>query len=203
MIDYTQHNLWPTPVYQSRIELQDKWLEFSKTCEYERMETDNGDISKDRYILDSMDLKNDIQDHVNNFVRDWLRVDKKAEFYFTNSWMVRHNKKDWSGMHFHANSLISGVYYIDIPEDSGDIKFHNHFHKSVIPDVIKLDYTDKNFVNSEVVAFKVKPGDILIFPSGLQHSVTENITNNRRYSLAFNCFVRGDLGKLEYSLKLR
>ena len=118
MIDYTQHNLWPTPVYQSRIELQDKWLEFSKTCEYERMETDNGDISKDRYILNSMDLKNDIQDHVNNYVRDWLRIDKKAEFYFTNSWMVRHNKKDWSGMHFHTNSLVSGVYYIDIPEDS-------------------------------------------------------------------------------------
>ena len=202
-IAYSKHEAWPTPIYQSTIEVKDKWLDFCNTTEFERMETDNGDISKDRNILEQTDLKNDIEDHLNNYVRDWLKVDKRTKFYFTTSWLVKHNKGDWSGMHYHANSLVSGVYYLKTPKDSGDIKFHQHFNKSTFPEMLRFEYTEDNMINSEVVAVKVKAGDILLFPSHLNHSVTKNMNNDCRYSLAFNAFIKGDLGKMEYSLSIK
>ena len=44
---------------------------------------------------------------------------------------------------------------------------------------------------------------IRIFPSHLEHSVEKNWSTERRYSLAFNFYVRGDFGKEEYELQLK
>lgn len=199
-IDYKKFNLYPTPVYKSRIEVQKKWLDLCDNIDYERMKTGNGDISKNRNILNEMDLKNDIETHLNVYLRDWLKIHSNINFYLTSSWLVRHKKGDWSGMHHHTNSLVSGVYYLKTRKDSGDIKFHKHFNKNLFNESLKFEYTEDNLVNTEVVYFRVKPGDILIFPSHLNHSVTENLNNDYRYSLAFNTFCKGTLGKLEYSL---
>ena len=69
--------------------------------------------------------------------------------------------------------------------------------------MLRFEYTEDNMINSEVVAVKVKAGDILLFPSHLNHSVTKNMNNDCRYSLAFNAFIKGDLGKMEYSLSIK
>jgi len=203
MIEYTKHQLWPTPVFQSKIKVKDEWLKMCDTTPYERMKTDNGDISIDRNILNSTSLKKDIEEHIDLYVRDWLKISDNIKFYFTSSWLVKHKPKDWSGMHYHANSLISGVYYLKVPENSGDIKFYKDGGKNAILETFRLDYSAYNFINTGVVAFNVKAGDLLLFPSNLSHSVTDNITNDTRYSLAFNCFIKGKLGKHEYALDLK
>ena len=46
------------------------------------------------------------------------------------------------------------------------------------------------------------PYAALLFPSTLSHSVDENFSNDTRYSLAFNAFVKGQFGKDEYKLTL-
>ena len=43
----------------------------------------------------------------------------------------------------------------------------------------------------------VKSGDILFFPSYLNHSVETKQDNNLRISLAFNTFVKGSIGSRE------
>ena len=107
MTEYTKHQLWPTPVFQSKIKVKDEWLKMCDTTPYERMKTDNGDISIDRNILNSTSLKKDIEEHIDLYVRDWLKIGENVKFYFTSSWLVKHKPKDWSGMHYHANSLLS------------------------------------------------------------------------------------------------
>ena len=57
-------------------------------------------------------------------------------------------------------------------------------------------------MNAESVSFEVNKGDVLLFPSTLSHSVDENFSNDTRYSLAFNAFVKGQFGKDEYKLTL-
>ena len=53
-INYKKFELFPTPVYKSKIEVQDEWLKLCETTEYERMKTGNGDISKNRKILNCL-----------------------------------------------------------------------------------------------------------------------------------------------------
>jgi ectoine hydroxylase-related dioxygenase (phytanoyl-CoA dioxygenase family) len=41
-----------------------------------------------------------------------------------------------------------------------------------------------------------KTHDILLFPSDLTHQAESNLSDKPRYSIAFNCFVKGKLGDL-------
>jgi len=202
IMDYKKFELFPVPVYQSKIEVSDEYINWCKNVEYERMKTGNGWISKNRKILDTTEIKSDIIDHINIYVRDWLRVHWNIEFYLTSSWLVKHEQGDWAQMHHHANSLVSGVYYLQTPEKSGNIKFHKFFNKNLFDESLRFDYIDDNFVNAESVSFEVNKGDVLLFPSTLSHSVDENFSNDTRYSLAFNAFVKGEFGKDEYKLTL-
>ncbi|MCF7983372.1 MAG: 2OG-Fe(II) oxygenase family protein [Thiohalocapsa sp.] len=67
--------------------------------------------------------------------------------------------------HDEDDELVSGVYYVDSPPNSGDIIFHDApFEIRVAP----------------------APGLMLLFPPSLEHSVTENNSGARRLSIAFN-----------------
>ena len=67
-----------------------------------------------------------------------------------------------------SEKLLSGVYYLKTPLDSGDICFlnqsvpHEHFHLTP------------------------KEKDLVIFPSYLLHYVTPNLSQEDRISIAFN-----------------
>jgi ectoine hydroxylase-related dioxygenase (phytanoyl-CoA dioxygenase family) len=58
-------------------------------------------------------------------------------------------------------------------------------------------------VTSDSYALKLNEGTIVLFPSHLNHSVEENLSNQNRYSIAFNFFVKGKFGKEEYQLELK
>ena len=125
MPEFKTHNLWPVPVYESDIPVKQEWKDAVINLEYERTHVDNSDISKDRYILNKLpDLKSDIEHHCELFVRKYLTVNNKAQFYLQNSWCNIHGPNESSQIHYHGNSLLSGVYYPILPKDSGDIGFH-------------------------------------------------------------------------------
>ena len=65
------HNLWPIPIYESVEPVQSNWLNYIiQETSYERMKIDNGDVSIDRYLCESLpDLKNAILKHCHAFTR--------------------------------------------------------------------------------------------------------------------------------------
>jgi uncharacterized protein (TIGR02466 family) len=77
----------------------------------------------------------------------------------------------YNSMHHHGfdSSLISGVLYLQTPENCGDIGFYNK-------------YDDQRGVNVEPL-----PGKLLLFPQCLQHYVYPNLSDKDRISIAFNC----------------
>jgi len=90
------------------------------------MSSNNGDYTKDKYVLNDpkvSNLKNKILENVYKFTSDELKVSNEVEFYLTNSWVVRHRKMDWAQQHVHTNSILSGIYYIDVGEKSGKLNF--------------------------------------------------------------------------------
>ena len=205
MPQFKIHNLWPIPVYEGEIPVKEKWKVLTKGLKYERTHIDNSDISIDRYVLNSIpDLKEDIKNHCERYMRKFLKVSNNAQFYLLNSWSNIHAPGEKSQIHYHGNSLLSGVYYPILPKNSGCISFHksglytNTFHQSIL-----IDYDEKTEVNCGQYSMNLKEGTIIIFPSHLEHSVERNESNENRYSIAFNFYVKGKFGKEEYTLEIK
>ena len=205
MPEFKTYNLWPMPVYEAEIPVKQEWKDAIVNSEYERTHINNSDISKDRYILNNIpDLKNDIESHCELFVRKYLTVKDNAKFYLQNSWCNIHGSEEESQIHYHGNSLLSGVYYPIFPKNSGNIAFHKgSIYNNIFNTSIRFEYEEHNNVTAEQYVLGLREGTIVIFPSHLEHSVEKNNSNENRYSLAFNFYVRGKFGKEEYSLEIK
>lgn len=156
--------------------------------------------SVDKNVLDRPDFKhvrNIVLREIDSYARGTLAVNNRIEFYVTNSWVNRYARGHSAGPHMHHNSLISGVLYLRATEKSGDIVFHREVLSLVpFPPALDLDMDNFNVYNCKSWGHKPKTNDICLFPSVLMHSVDPNESDEERWCLAFNVFVRGDFGAL-------
>ena len=205
MPEFKVHNLWPLPVYESEIPVKQEWKDAVVNLEYVRTQINNSDISKDRFVLNNMSqLKTEIEKHCEHYVRKYLTIKSNAQFYLLNSWSNIHGPGEYSQIHCHANSIISGVYYPIFPKNSGGLYLHKSWnYKNLIDQNIMLDYEEYNNITSSKYLLDIKEGVIVMFPSHLDHSVDTNRSKEKRYSIAFNFYVRGKFGKEEYELELK
>ena len=81
--------------------------------------------------------------------------------------------------------LLSGVYYVKVPENSGRIRFYD---PRMISSLNPPDH--QYYYDSQLYNFIVPQEDmILFFPSWLEHDVEENQSNEERISIGFNIFA--------------
>jgi uncharacterized protein (TIGR02466 family) len=140
---------------------------------------------------------------IDAYARELLAVNKAIEFYVTNSWVNIHRRGQSAGPHVHNNSLISGVLYLNVTETTGDLVFHRNESSLVpFPPALDLDMDSFNIYNCKTWAYRPKPNDICLFPSVVMHSADFNRSDQERACLAFNVFVRGNLGG-HHTLSLR
>jgi uncharacterized protein (TIGR02466 family) len=154
--------------------------------------------SVDKNVLDRPSfqaVRTLVMQEVNAYGRDVLGVSKSIEFYITNSWINIHKRGQSAGPHVHHNSLISGVLYLQVTESSGDLVFHrNDLSLIPFPPSLDLDMDAFNIYNCKTWAYRPKTNDICLFPSVVMHSADFNGSDEERWCLAFNVFVRGDIG---------
>jgi len=98
--------------------------------------------------------------------------------------------------HTHPRSFLSGVYYIKVPENSGNITFlrasseHDKLefiHEQISEKDLQID---NNRINSQHWYTPVE-GMLILFPGHLSHFVRQNLTtevDDRRISLSFNFY---------------
>lgn len=198
----TVYPLFSTPVYVSNV--GDFRTPNVESIEYSSSIPTGGSYnflsSIDKNILDRPDfahVKDIAMREVEFYAREVLVVNKRIEFYITNSWINRHGRGQSAGPHVHHNSLISGVLYLKVPENSGDIVFHRNALSLIpFPPALDLDIDKFNLYNCESWAHRPKTNDICLFPSVVMHSVDPSESDEERWSLAFNVFVRGNIGSL-------
>ena len=206
--------LFAVPVCQTEIEPQSSIITdfLINKLEYKRMLYSNAKNSSGLFVLDEpicRPLKDALTSRLEDFVHDFLDVDRKHKFRINTSWMNQYLDTDYSGEHYHSNSLISGVLYLSDVADTGDIVFHKDKHwTNVFPDVVRIDYNfnpDKfNVFNAQGWSLRPKKWDVVFFPSWLTHSVQTNKSQPKkeRYSLAFNTWVSGQVGDSTSTLVL-
>jgi hypothetical protein len=156
--------------------------------------------SVDKNVLERAELagiKQLIMHEINFCAREVYAVSTDVEFYITNSWINIYGRGDQAGAHMHHNSLLSGVLYLQASEAGGQIVFHRDTQSQLpFPPVLDLDVVSHNIYNCKSWGYQPKTNDICIFPSIVSHSVQPNNSDEGRWSLAFNVFVRGKFGAI-------
>jgi len=85
--------------------------------------------------------------------------------------------------HTHPDSVLSGVYYVNIPKNSGNLIFENFTtHTETTYRFVKK----YNQYNSPKWAVMPKENLCVLFPSYLIHYVEPNLSNEERISISFN-----------------
>ncbi len=198
----TIYPLFSTPVYVNNVGPFDrpdlKALKYTSTMPTGG--TYNFLSSVDKRVLDRPEFRGVheiVMREVNVYARQLLCVNDKIEFYVTDSWVNLHRRGHSAGAHFHHNSLISGVLYLHVAESTGDLVFHRDVLSLVpFPPALDLDMSSFNLYNCKTWSYKPKTNDICLFPSVVMHSADPNEADEERACLAFNVFVRGDIGTL-------
>jgi uncharacterized protein (TIGR02466 family) len=100
-------------------------------------------------------------------------------------WAGINKKYDHNVIHNHgAQYNISGVYYLEVPKDSGNIVFRD-------PRSVATLIADRTlFGMSECETFIPYNGLLLLFPSFLDHYVTPNNSESDRISISFDLTLR-------------
>ncbi len=185
------HALFPVPVYKTTLKsLTIKELELVENLNY-CSQTLGNFTSVNNYILEDPALsflKKSIQDELNNYIKEIIKVD--LEIYITNSWVNKTFKDQQHFLHNHTNSILSGVYYINVNDSNPAITF-NRMQPPFFLNFIPKEFT---IFNSTEWTVPVENNTLVIFPSTMYHYVKPNQTENERISLAFNTFVKGNIG---------
>ncbi len=125
----------------------------------------------------SEEIKNYFESYNENdnsfFIKDWP---KKSNLF---GWVVNLKSEGFQSSHIHLGSWLSGVFYINIPDDikgnEGAIKFS----------LQGFDYPMKKNSSKEKI-IKPKRGDLVLFPSSLFHQTIPFISNDSRVCIAFD-----------------
>ena len=104
-----------------------------------------------------------------------------------NMWAIINTGGSANLRHQHGNSTISGAYYVKAPLQSGDIVFYDPRPAPVYshPNVV-----NPNLLNAQVNSISPKEGALVLFPSYVDHSVNENLSNQERIVISFNIRIQ-------------
>ncbi len=104
-----------------------------------------------------------------------------------NMWAIINTGGAANIRHQHGNSTISGAYYVKAPKDSGDIIFYD---PRPAPVYSYPNASSPNLLNAQVNGINPKEGVLVLFPSYVDHSVNENLSNEERIVISFNITIQ-------------
>ncbi len=123
-----------------------------------------------------------------------LGVNESTELYITESWLNKNTSGQHHHRHWHPNSIISAVICLSAVEDSGALTFITSAYETM-----EFEVAHANVYNSKSWSCNLKPNDIVLFPSSVEHLVEKNNSQTERITLSFNTFVKGKINTLPYT----
>lgn len=188
-------SLFPSPLGKSQVVLSKQITDATRKLKMVRNTSANLWFSENKNIFDLdgfVDLKYQVDNIVKHFCVHGLGLSEDLDFQCNGSWYNKFYPGDWAGAHFHANSFISGVLYLNTPIDSGGIVFHNDTHRSnLFGPFFNPPFGKYTKFNGSTMTFEPEQGDVYLFPSSIPHSVERNDSQEVRESIAFDYMICG------------
>lgn len=111
-------------------------------------------------------------------------LDPKYRLIVESCWGNISPPNAYNNTHTHPNAILSGVYYVQIPENTSNIYFVDPIKSRVhLPMKHRLE---NNMYASSSIYYKAIESRLIIFPSFLEHFVKPNMTKEDRISISFN-----------------
>jgi uncharacterized protein (TIGR02466 family) len=185
----TEKTVWPLfskPIFRAPVDIGNIDLSSVKWARnYQNW------ISESQDILGSenfRDLGEKCQQIVKEYFYNIMMVSPKVEIYITESWLNKTEKGQSHHRHWHPNSILSGVLYLESEGETGNIRFITSQY-----DTLEFQVMGANVYNSKSWSITPRAGDMLVFPSNTEHLVDYYEGEIPRISLSFNTFVRGEI----------
>lgn len=188
--------LFSTPVYVGEIDITEREKEHCTALPKSEGAFPGFLIShSDRILDDSVldELKARALHHLNHYAYDVYKLARNMEFYINTSWVSVMDYKSDVGAHKHGHSIFTGVIILDSTV-ANNLYLQNHF-TPILPGFFKFRYSEHNQYNTPDWMFDLKPGQIYLFPSNLEHSAKCHLPSGKLSVIAFDTFIKGTVGK--------
>ena len=127
-------------------------------------------------------------DTIDNILTSIVQELNVKPLVIDNMWININSKHNFNWSHCHPGSVLSGTFYVDVPEDSNsnfifeqdkNVSMSNYSEWIKKTDIFDLEW-------------KIEPCNnlLLLFPSYLTHKVTPNLSDKERISIAFNTIIQ-------------
>ena len=175
-----QHNIFDIPIwgyvlqdqhYQS-MDYLDYILEMSKTTETAKKSNFGGWHSPCN--LHEHGIFKEFSSSVLNIVKEVTQPYARGDLEFLEMWAMVNTKYNYNAHHIHEG-IISGVFYLQVPEDSGRLILCNPAVRSHSHPIRNKDYP----IQPERLA-------LILFPTWLEHYVEPSKSDQQRVAISFN-----------------
>lgn len=188
--------IFPTPIMISNIKRPFSSEELNCIANYRNDVFPNTSnvTTNDLYVLNNPALSN-IKAFVESMLFDYLINiynpvnPSEVKLGITQSWLNYTDKNQAHHQHHHPNSIVSGSIYINARKDKDNILFGRS-----LPLNLQVQAEQQNMYSCVEAVFPIETGDIVLFPSNLEHSVPTTSGDYTRISLAFNSYFSGKIG---------
>jgi len=134
------------------------------------------------------EFRNQMEQHVQTFLNHFRAEGRKKKDQFRlRGWINVNRAGNFNLLHSHPGSFLSATYYVKIPQDmkGGEIFFRDPRGPAVA--MYETPGIDLPWVGSGLgIPFAPAAGQLLLFPSWLEHRVESFEGTGERISIAFN-----------------
>jgi hypothetical protein len=189
------HSLFAAPIYISKAIVSAEDKQSILSLSYTRNELDNGNMCLFGDYAQYRSLKRLIDYNVKQYIQQL--IDQPKTFIVSHIWAMQHNKGDFAQKHnhttrdraAHSNPTtvpdISGVIMLDgIDKTSGNLTVHRSD-----TDPFNNALGDDSSITAQSWMWIPEPNQIFLFPASLDHSVTANLNDSIRTTIAFDVIV--------------
>jgi len=193
--NFEQINLFATPVWKLETDIQCKPIKslvhhVKKTNKVGNKLTNMGGWQSSAYpCVEIPQALKPLFSLLDTSVRSCLdAIDIPNPVKMINFWFNINEKGNYNKLHNHRGTLISGVFYIETPENCGSISFERYDDSQYF---LPEDLQKRNLFTGSAIHFEPKEGRLLLFPSWLLHQVEPSQTTKPRISMSFNYSIDG------------
>ena len=127
----------------------------------------------------------EITHHCRKFSKEF-GVNDKHTIKIKDAWINLARENDYQELHNHVYSHFSAVFYVNVPDQSGNTILFSRNHNNMFP--LPLDTTN-TLANSKTYHYSPKENDLIIFQSDIYHMVEQNKSNENRVTVSINFLV--------------
>jgi len=176
---------------------QDVLVQLNKEFNWQVSGNGANSYSKDTFLHKRDEFKQLIQwfDQCLNECKEYIGFNFDGKFSITQCWANRATANGYHSDHFHANSLVSAIFYLTEPSAHTCFKSQSIWHGNYTLPIQNVNaMNDPNHYTVPQTTIQPKAGRLLLFPSSLLHGVEQNTIGSVRYTMSFNTFIEGSIG---------